>query len=96
MKIADAQRKAEDRMREAQVELMALDAFRKTGRFILAIPGYQRIEYMPRDESQAAQDAQFAASYAVNAPRAPAYKIWFVEDHLVARPITPEEFWNVP
>lgn len=52
--------------RRLEVEALALKSFRETGQFTLAIPGYRRMQWMPRTESEAAAQASHAAWVAIN------------------------------
>ena len=57
--------------RRLDVEAMALRFFNEAGQFTLAIPGYQRMQWRPKTESEALRDAKQAADMAVNTPPLP-------------------------
>ena len=67
------EREAEIRktMTALKVEEMALKAFKEIGKFTLAIPGYQRMEFRPQQESEAERAAKRAGWLAANTEKLP-------------------------
>lgn len=57
--------------RRLEIEALALKSFRETGQFTLAIPGYRRMQWTPKTESEAAAQASHAAWIAANAEAQP-------------------------
>lgn len=64
--IADREKDLAEQRRRFDVELMALKSFRETGQFTLAIPGYRRMQWVPKTESEAVTMAGHAAFVSMN------------------------------
>lgn len=72
--MSDIRKRLEELNKQEQalsIEKLALESFAKMGRFILAIPGYNRILYEPKTESEAKRDAANAARLATNTEPVP-------------------------
>lgn len=69
--IAKREAEIEKQRRFLEIEALALRSFRKTGRFELAIPGYKRMVWVPRNESDAQGCARHAARIATTAKPLP-------------------------
>lgn len=64
--IEDREKELAEQRRRFDIEALALKSFRETGQFTLAIPGYHRQQWKPKNESEAVAMAAHAAFVSMN------------------------------